>query len=328
MMDITIKDCLTAKVHLGHLAKHWNPYMSQYIYMECNGMHIIDVNKTISQLKLASSALYEIVKKGRKVLFVSTKKQTKLYIEQIAQELKMPYMTEKWFAGTLTNFITIRKLVKKNNLATKLIDSPNFKFLAKKERISRIRHKEALDKKLSGIQSMVKLPGAIVVVDAHKENIAVREANQLKIPVFALVDTNTNPSNINFPIPANADLQSSVALVMNVLKDSIQEGLKMYEDIKEHPELHKEEILEQKKEMQVRNRERETTKRQVSSSSVKPTKNDKVTNDKSVLKNAKGQSKPAVSKTKNIDLSKKSMSQIRNVIKETRNNNNNSNNSK
>ena len=318
MMDITIKDCLTAKVHLGHLAKHWNPYMSKYIYMECNGMHIIDVNKTICQLKLASSALYEIVKRGRKVLFVSTKKQIRNHIEQIANELKMPYMTEKWFAGTLTNFITIRKLVKKNNLATKLINGPNFKFLAKKERIARIRHKEALDKKLSGIQSMVKLPGAIVIVDAHKENIAVREANQLKIPVFALVDTNTNPSNINFPIPANDDLLSSVSLIMNVLKNSIQEGIQMYNDIKEHPELHKDELLEQKIEKQTKIVEKESK----GSLSNKSLKRDKVVNDKIASKTTKVQNKPVVSKTKNINLSKKLISQIRNGIKETKNNNN------
>lgn len=324
MINITIKDCLAAKVHLGHLAKHWNPYMSQYIYMEYNGMHIIDVNKTISQLKLASVALYEIAKRGRKILFVSTKKQIRSYIEQVAQELKMPYMTEKWFAGTLTNFITIRTLVKKNNLATKLIDSPNFKFLAKKERIARIRHKGILDKKLSGIQGMVKLPGAIVIIDAQKENIAVREANQLGIPVFALVDTNTNPSNINFPIPANDDLQSSVSLIMEVLKNSIQEGSQMYKDIKDHPELHKEELVEQKINKQSIKKFEKDKKVNIPNKTVK---NDKIANNKCVSKNVKVQAKPST-KVKNIDLSKKSMFQIRHVIKETKNNNNSSNNSK
>jgi len=165
---------------------------------------------------------------------------------------------------------------------------------------------------------MVKLPGAIVIVDAHKENIAVREANQLKIPVFALVDTNTNPSNINFPIPANDDLLSSVSLIMNVLKNSIQEGIQMYNDIKEHPELHKDELLEQKIEKQTRIVEKESK----GSLSNKSLKRDKVVNDKIASKTTKVQNKPVVSKTRNIDLSKKSISQIRNVIKETKNNNN------
>ena len=198
--------------------------MANYIFMENNGRHIIDVKKTITKTKEAAEALHNIVAAGEKVLFVSTKKQVKDYIDDIAKSLNMPFMTEKWFGGTLTNFITVRKLIKKINAKDKMISSPIFKFLAKKEQLVMIRKNEKLKKNLAGILDMMRLPGAIIVVDMNKDFTAVREARKLAIPVFSLVDTNSNPNFVDYPIPANDDLISSVKLIFDVLKDAIESG--------------------------------------------------------------------------------------------------------
>ncbi|MDR2402252.1 MAG: 30S ribosomal protein S2, partial [Cytophagales bacterium] len=209
MTDLTEQDWLAAGVHIGHLTKRWNPHMASYIFMEENGRHIIDVKKTIEKTKEAAEALYKIVASGEKVLFVSTKKQIKDYINELAKSVNMPFMTEKWFGGTLTNFITVRKLIKKINSKDKMISSPIFKFLAKKEQLVMIRKNDKLKKNLSGILEMMRFPGAIIVVDVNRDFTAVREAKKLAIPVVALVDSNSDPTFVDYPIPANDDLISS-----------------------------------------------------------------------------------------------------------------------
>lgn len=230
MTDLKEQDCLAAGVHIGHLTKRWNPHMANYIFMESHGRHIIDVKKTIAKTKEAAEALHKIVAAGEKVLFVSTKKQVKDYIDDMAKSLNMPFMTEKWFGGTLTNFITVRKLIKKINAKDKMISSPIFKFLAKKEQLVMIRKNEKLKKNLAGILEMMRLPGAVVVVDMNKDFTAVREAKKLAIPVFSLVDSNSNPTCIDYPIPANDDLISSVKLIFDVLKEAIEKGISDFEN--------------------------------------------------------------------------------------------------
>lgn len=230
MTDLKEQDCLAAGVHIGHLTKRWNPHMANYIFMESHGRHIIDVKKTIAKTKEAAEALHKIVAAGEKVLFVSTKKQVKDYIDDMAKSLNMPFMTEKWFGGTLTNFITVRKLIKKINAKDKMISSTIFKFLAKKEQLVMIRKNEKLKKNLAGILEMMRLPGAVVVVDMNKDFTAVREAKKLAIPVFSLVDSNSNPTFIDYPIPANDDLISSVKLIFDVLKEAIEKGISDFEN--------------------------------------------------------------------------------------------------
>lgn len=230
MTDLKEQDCLAAGVHIGHLTKRWNPHMANYIFMESHGRHIIDVKKTIAKTKEAAEALHKIVAAGEKVLFVSTKKQVKDYIDDMAKSLNMPFMTEKWFGGTLTNFITVRKLIKKINAKDKMISSPIFKFLAKKEQLVMIRKNEKLKKNLAGILEMMRLPGAVVVVDMNKDFTAVREAKKLAIPVFSLVDSNSNPTFVDYPIPANDDLISSVKLIFDVLKEAIEKGISDFEN--------------------------------------------------------------------------------------------------
>jgi len=297
MIDLKEQDCLAAGVHIGHLTKRWNPHMANYIFMESHGRHIIDVKKTIEKTKEAAEALHDIVAAGEKVLFVSTKKQVKEYIDDMAKSLNMPFMTEKWFGGTLTNFITVRKLIKKINAKDKMISSPIFKFLAKKEQLVMIRKNEKLKKDLAGILDMMRLPGAIVVVDMNKDFTAVREARKLAIPVFALVDSNSNPTFVDYPIPANDDLISSVKLIFDVLKGAIESGISDFENnivaIKEkenkadkkvkkieNPSSHvntNEVKEEQKAKTVVKNVEKPAVK--------KPVVNDINLNDKSKLKN-------------------------------------------
>lgn len=296
MTDLKEQDCLAAGVHIGHLTKRWNPHMANYIFMESHGRHIIDVKKTIAKTKEAAEALQKIVAAGEKVLFVSTKKQVKDYIDDMAKSLNMPFMTEKWFGGTLTNFITVRKLIKKINAKDKMISSPIFKFLAKKEQLVMIRKNEKLKKNLAGILEMMRLPGAVVVVDMNKDFTAVREAKKLAIPVFSLVDSNSNPTFIDYPIPANDDLISSVKLIFDVLKEAIEKGISDFENnvvaIKDE---------ENKTERRVKKVEKtpranaEATKNEVSEKvtpkkvektvAKKPVVNDINLNDKSKLKN-------------------------------------------
>ena len=225
MVNLTQKDLLEARVHLGHVSKKWNPYMTPFIFMQANKTHIINLSKTITQLEKATDALRAIAFSGKKILFVGTKKQAKELIKQTAKNLNMPYMTERWLGGTLTNFITIRKLVKKITSMEKMMQSPSYMNMAKKERLMISRDKVALDRILGGMIDLTKLPGALVVVDIMKEHIAVKEANKLGIPIIGLVDTNSNPNLVEYPIPGNDDAASAISIVINALGEAISEGL-------------------------------------------------------------------------------------------------------
>ena len=220
-----IKELVKAGVHFGHLTRKWNPNMSPYIYSEKNGIHIINLYKTIQKLEESCSALEKIASSGRKILFVATKKQAKDIVSKYAEEVKMPYITERWPGGMLTNFVTIRKAVKKMSAIDRSKQDGTFESLSKKEKLSVNRTRAKLEKNLGSINSMTRLPGAIFVVDIRREHIAVREAIKLNIPIFAMVDTNTDPRLVDFGIPANDDASKSIEIILNKVTSSIKSGL-------------------------------------------------------------------------------------------------------
>jgi small subunit ribosomal protein S2 len=225
MSKIEYKDLLDAGVHFGHLTRKWDPRMSPYIFMEKNGIHIIDLNKTLACLEEASNAIKQIVRSGKKIMFVATKKQAKDLVAAEAQRLNMPFVTERWLGGMLTNFATIRKSLKKMSSLEKLMKEDGYKNLAKKERLMVSRQKEKMETILGGIADLSRLPAALFVVDIKREHIAIAEAQKLGIPVFALVDTNSNPNEVEFPIPANDDAFKSVSLLVKAFGAAIEEGL-------------------------------------------------------------------------------------------------------
>lgn len=220
-----IKELVKAGVHFGHLTRKWNPNMSPYIYSEKNGIHIINLYKTLQKLKESCSALEKIASSGRKILFVATKKQAKDVVAKCAEEVKMPYITERWPGGMLTNFVTIRKAVKKMSAIDRSKEDGTFESLSKKEKLRVDRTRAKLEKNLGSISSMTRLPGAIFVVDIRREQIAVKEAIKLNIPVFAMVDTNTDPRLVDFGIPANDDASKSIEIILNTITSSIKDGL-------------------------------------------------------------------------------------------------------
>lgn len=246
---VEYKDLLDAGVHFGHLTHKWDPRMAPYIFMEKNGIHIIDLNKTLACLDESCAAIKSIVRSGRKVLFVATKKQAKEIVAEEAQRLKMPYATERWLGGMLTNFATVRKSLKKMSSIDKLMKDESFKNLNKKERLMVSRSKDKLEKVLGGIAELTRLPAAIIVVDVKKEHIALKEAKKLNIPVFALVDTNSDPTPVDFPIPANDDAYKSIKIIINAIGQSIEEGL--LERKKDKDDKEKEEELETKKQADI-----------------------------------------------------------------------------
>ena len=224
-MRTTFDQLLEAGCHFGHLKRKWNPAMAPYIYMERNGIHIIDLNKTIVKIDEAAEALKAIAKSGRKILFVATKKQGQEVVAQKAQEIGMPYITERWAGGMLTNFPTIRKAVKKMGTIDKMMADGTFDNISKREKLQITRQREKLEKNLGSISDLTRLPSAVFVVDVMKEHIAVAEANRLGIPVFGIVDTNSNPNNIDFVIPANDDATKSIEVILSAVCTAIQEGL-------------------------------------------------------------------------------------------------------
>jgi small subunit ribosomal protein S2 len=223
--NLEYKDLLDAGVHFGHLTRKWHPKMAPYIFMERNNIHIIDLNKTLVSLESATDAIKKIVRSGRKVMFVATKKQAKEVVAEEARRLKMPYVTERWLGGMLTNFATIRKSLKKLSSIEKLTKDEAFNTLAKKERLMREREKEKLQKVLGGIADQTRLPAALFIVDVKREHIAIKEAQRLNIPVFAMVDTNSDPSGVDFPIPANDDAFKSISLITKTIGKAIEEAL-------------------------------------------------------------------------------------------------------
>ena len=225
MAKTTVKDLLDAGVHFGHLTRKWNPNMAPYIYMERNGIHIISLYKTVAKIEEASEALSKIASSGRKILFVATKKQAKDIVAEKAGAVNMPYITERWPGGMLTNFVTIRKAVKKMAQIDRMKQDGSFAALSKREQLQINRQREKLEKNLGSIADMTRLPGALFVVDVKKEHIAVAEAQKLNIPVFAMVDTNSDPRGIDFVVPSNDDASKSIDKVMSFLTDSVAEGL-------------------------------------------------------------------------------------------------------
>jgi len=240
MAKTTVKDLLDAGVHFGHLTRKWNPNMAPYIYMERNGIHIISLYKTVAKIEEASEALSKIASSGRKILFVATKKQAKDIVSQSAQKVNMPYITERWPGGMLTNFITIRKAVKKMAAIDRMKKDGTFETLSKKEKLQVERLRSKLEKNLGSISEMTRLPGALFIVDIKRENIAIKEAQKLKIPIFAMVDTNSDPREVNYVIPSNDDATKSIDKILSLVVDAIGNGLKERKDEKEAQENEKE----------------------------------------------------------------------------------------
>lgn len=223
-MAYTQKDLLDAGVHFGHLTRKWNPRMAPYIFMEQNGIHIIDLKKTESRLEEAKAAAKNIAKSGRRILFVSTKKQAKEIVSTEAAKAGMPHVTERWLGGMLTNFQTVRRSIKRMQVIDKMATDGTFERLNKKERLMLDREKIKLARVLGGIEEMTKLPGALFVVDIKREHLAISEAQRLGIPVIALVDTNSDPTLVNYPIPGNDDASKSIELIVSELASAISEG--------------------------------------------------------------------------------------------------------
>jgi small subunit ribosomal protein S2 len=239
--QIEYKDLLNAGVHFGHLTRKWDPRMAPYIFMEKNGIHIIDLNKTIACMNEAAEALKKIVRSGKKVMFVATKKQAQEIVSSEAKRLKMPYVTERWLGGMLTNYNTVKKSLKKMSSIEKLIKSEDYEKLAKRERLLLQRKKEKLEKVFSGIADMGRLPAALFVVDIKREHIAVKEAQRSGIPIFGMVDTNSDPNQVDFPIPANDDAYKSIEIITKFIGAAIEEALMERKIDKEEQKLKEEE---------------------------------------------------------------------------------------
>jgi len=225
MSRTNFNELLDAGVHFGHLKRKWNPAMAPYIFMERNGIHIIDLEKTATKIDEAASAMKHIARSGKKILFVATKKQAKEIVAEKVKAVNMPYVTERWPGGMLTNFPTIRKAVKKMSSIDKMAVDGTFTNLSKREKLQVTRQRAKLEKNLGSIVDLTRLPSALFIVDVSKEHIAVAEAKRLGIPVFAMVDTNSDPSKIDFVIPANDDASKSISLIIGILCNAIEEGL-------------------------------------------------------------------------------------------------------
>ena len=240
MGKLEVKELLDAGVHFGHLTRKWNPNMAPFIYMERNGIHIINLYKTVAKIDEAAEALKKIAASGRKILFVATKKQAKEIVAEAASKVNMPYITERWPGGMLTNFVTIRKAVKKMAAIDRMKKDGTFNTLSKKERLQTDRLRDKLEKNLGSISDMTRLPGALFVVDIKKEHIAVAEAQKLNIPIFAMVDTNCDPREVDFAIPSNDDASKSIDIILNYVSDAIKGGLTERQKEKDQADLIKE----------------------------------------------------------------------------------------
>ena len=225
MSRTNFQDLLQAGVHFGHLKKKYNPAMAPYVFMEQNGIHIIDLNKTVAMIEDAAAAMKQIAKSGKKILFVATKKQAKSIVAEAAQKLDMPYITERWPGGLLTNFATIRKSIKKMDGIDKMKVDGTFDSLSKRERLQISRTREKLEINLGSIVKMNRMPEAIFIIDINKEHIALKESTKLGIRSFALTDTNTNPAHVHYPIPGNDDASKSIAYIVDVISKAVAEGL-------------------------------------------------------------------------------------------------------
>ena len=256
-MRTNFKQLLDAGVHFGHQKRKWNPAMGPYVFMERNGIHIIDLNKTVEKIEQAASAMKQIAKSGKSILFVATKKQAKNIVAEKVQRINMPYITERWPGGLLTNFVTIRKAVKKMDIIDKMKEDGTIDTLSKRERLQISRTREKLEKNLGSISKMNRIPSAIFVVDIHKEHIAVAEARKLNIPIFAMVDTNSDPNLIKFPIPANDDATKSIECIVEIVTNAVAEGLEEKNKADEQKAMENAKKLKAKKEKETKE---ETTK--------------------------------------------------------------------
>ena len=245
MSRISTEELLEAGVHFGHLTRKWNPKMAPYIFMEKNGIHLIDLQKTAVKLDEASQAIKNIIKSGRKIMFVATKKQAKEIIETEAKRVNMPFVTERWLGGMLTNFPTVRKSIKKLQTLDKMSTDGTYVNINKKERLMIEREKEKLHRLLGGISDMNRLPAALFIVDIKREHIAVAEAHRLNIPTFGVVDTNSDPTVVDYPIPANDDAAKSIALIAKYITDAIVEGMSERKKEKEEIDAEKGVIAEE-----------------------------------------------------------------------------------
>ena len=226
MAQLQYKELLDAGVHFGHLTRKWDPHMAPYIFMEKNGIHIIDLNKTMTALEQTTAFVKSVIRSGRKIMFVATKKQAQEIVSEEARRLKMPYVTDRWLGGMMTNFATIRKSLKKMQTLEKLLkDESTAKNIAKRERLVKSREKEKLERVLGGIADLSRLPAALFVVDVKREHIAVAEAQRLGIPVIAMCDTNSNPDLVDYPIPSNDDAYKSISIITLAIGQAIEEGL-------------------------------------------------------------------------------------------------------
>lgn len=251
MNSIEYKDLISAGVHFGHLTRKWDPKMAPYIFMEKNGIHLIDLNKTKACLEDALAAVKSIVRSGKKVLFVATKKQAQEIVAKKAKEVQMPFVTERWLGGMLTNFVTVRKSLKKMATIEKLLKDEAFlKSIAKREKLQLSREKAKLEKLLEGIKDLSRLPSALFIVDIKKESIAVDEARKLGIPIFAMVDTNSNPNLVDFPVPANDDAFKSIDLITTAFAEAIKEAGNERKKDKEANQLEEEEQAKKEADLQ------------------------------------------------------------------------------
>ena len=247
MANIEIKELLDAGVHFGHLTRKWNPNMAPYIYSEHNGVHIIDLYKTVAKIEEAGNALKKIAASGRKILFVATKKQAKDLVADKSKSVNMPYITERWPGGMLTNFVTIRKAVKKMAQIDRMKQDGTFNALSKREKLQITRLRAKLEKNLGSIADMTRLPGALFVIDTKREHIAIAEAQKLNIPIFAMVDTNSDPRPIDFVIPSNDDASKSIEKILSFATQYIADGLAERKADKDKVEEEEEEVVEKVK---------------------------------------------------------------------------------
>ncbi len=245
MKKVNFEELLEAGVHFGHLKRKWNPNMAPYIFTEQKGIHIIDLNKTIAKLDEAANAMRQIARSGKKILFVATKKQAKEIVAERVKETGMPFVTERWSGGMLTNFATVRKAIRKMSQIDKMETDGTFETLSKRERLQVSRQRAKLEKNLGSIADLTRLPAALFIVDVKKEHIAVAEAINLGIPVFAMVDTNSDPRVADFPIPSNDDASKSIAIILDVITSAINEGLGERKNEKEKRAEKKKETVEE-----------------------------------------------------------------------------------
>ncbi len=225
MQKPSTKELLNAGVHYGHLTRKWNPEMRPYIFMERKGVHIIDLNQTADAMQTAGKAMKQIAKSGRKILFVATKRQARTIVAEAARSVNMPFVTERWLGGMMTNFATIRKSVKKLNNIDKMLSDGSLTSVTKKERLTLTRERDKLEKVIGGVAGLNRIPSAMYIVDVYNEHLALAEAKKLGMTTFGMVDTNSNPNSIDFPIPSNDDSSASIEIVTNYLVGCIQEGL-------------------------------------------------------------------------------------------------------